>query len=761
MRERNILRFTRKRKLPTLLLIVCCSFALAIFSAALFPEIGLASIFSSAPIGSNVPDDATLLAQRQTEVTANVFDVAEPGPGTVFTPAERVPRKKFGVVGTFPLGLKDLDALVYPSATKTQREALVEGIAFFTTPHLAVEGAGPIANQQMCLGCHLSSAEATPNSRVVRDVSNVSRAARSTPTNFKFTALDPATGGGRAADNLDAINNTGLTAAFTTFGDYNPAQNIFDPLDGVARGGASPRLGGFVQHTRFSIPQCLPERIPTIAEDPNLPNIDPVTKLSSLGFRRGVVEFAGPPYIGRGLMEAIPTNDIRRFEDEGSDTQSIPSSLNNATIFACTGDCITGKTNTIPTPSGTAITAGSAFAGGVGRFGLRANGVEILQFVAGGLQGEVGFTSILNRNEPTESPTNRGRPGCDDPYPDTLESHLSVPLSERNFLRMTAPPEFGDTLLAVLNNPTRSRPAQSPEGQVKRGAELFGIDLVAFSNRMIPGRFPGSGDGRDPNAINRNDSMVSCASCHIPVQRTGQSPATTTRDGAIVAQHLSYKWAPIFSDLLLHNVPQIDAERWASLPRDPLVVNRQYQPTLSKEQDATNAVGRSFATFDIPRNLAGDVFANGQAAAFGDEFRTPPLMGLGRMGPPFLHDARVYLSRLTFNTNPAGTVFTNNQVTNAPLVVRTLDDAIRAAIELHDLPAPDDSRTPAGGGCPVPPGGAVGNISYGSSPSDVICPPYNSEVSRTHRSDAKEVIRRYRSLSPSDQQSIIEFLKEL
>ena len=47
---------------------------------------------------------------------------------------------------------------------------------------------------------------------------------------------------------------------------------------------------------------------------------------------------------------------------------------------------------------------------------------------------------------------------------------------------------------------------------------------------------------------------------------------------------------------------------------------------------------------------------------------------------------------------------------NAPLVVRTFEDALRAVIELHDLPAPDDAKTPAGGGCPVPSGRRVGEI---------------------------------------------------
>jgi hypothetical protein len=136
-------------------------------------------------------------------------------------------------------------------------------------------------------------------------------------------------------------------------------------------------------------------------------------------------------------------------------------------------------------------------------------------------------------------------------------------------------------------------------------------------------------------------------------------------------------------------------------------------------------------------------------------------MGMGRMGPPFLHDGRVFLSTLTVDTAPAGTVTTSNRVTNAPLVVRTLDDAIRAAIELHDLPAPDDANTSTklGGGCPSPP--TVTNIDYSASPADVICPAYGSAISFMKRSDAREVIRRFRALSPQDQTALIEFLKQL
>jgi hypothetical protein len=96
-------------------------------------------------------------------------------------------------------------------------------------------------------------------------------------------------------------------------------------------------------------------------------------------------------------------------------------------------------------------------------------------------------------------------------------------------------------------------------------------------------------------------------------------------------------------------------------------------------------------------------------------------------------------------------------------IVRNLDDSIRAAIELHDLPAPDDEKTSEalGGGCPVPPVQSGTNIDYGPSPADVICPAYDSAVSKVNRSDSREVIRRFRALSPRDQQALIEFLKQL
>jgi CxxC motif-containing protein (DUF1111 family) len=786
---------------------------LCIILAGIF-LVGLVGVVLAQVLGSGNPTDDQVLAIRIQEggtAGSGIFDIPVPSAGTPYRPVQRVPRDKFGEVGPFPLQFSDLDALVYPDTTLEERQQMLEGMSLFTLAHTAQEGAGPMANQPFCLGCHQSSAEALPHQGLVSGsdcgvagstcTSIVSRAARATLTNFKFTSLDPATGGGVAPGkdlpapdghpdpnaSLDAVNGPGKTAAFTVFSDFNPAHadaasnptgiGFQDPLDGVTSnivtGVTSQPFGGFVQHVRPSVSECFPKPMPPAKYDANLQGtrtgdggVDSVT-----GFRRSIGERAGPPYIGRGLMEAIPTADLAAGADP-NDTQGSNSSLGHyAAAMGCTGDCVAGKINMIPrtlavhkNTSGN-VTSVTGFVGGEGRFGLRANGVEILQFSVGGLQGELGISSNFDLRKinfptlfPTTGPTTEPAAciAAQTAIP-SPNAFLSAPFSERHWIRNVAPPEFGDKLVHLLQLPEEA--IEDSNSKVKRGAELFGIDVVAFANRMVDGRMPAGGDGRDPHAINQADRKLNCVGCHTPVHRTGQSPAS------VGAHNLSFVWAPIFSDLLLHKMPVINAERIllqtnasdSPRPRDPLVIARVDPNGEDAEDD------RIFHTLDLPRNLADDTFSNVKASADGREFRTPPLMGMGRMGPPFLHDGRVYLSNLTVNTSPAGTVTTNSKVTNAPLVVRTLDNAIRAAIELHDLPAPDDHKTSKllGGGCPVPATSADTNIAYGASPADALCPAYDSAVSKTNRSDSREVIRRFRALSPSDQQALIEFLKQL
>jgi hypothetical protein len=676
--------------------------------------------------------DEELIQQLEEERDLDVVTIPAPGPNVTLRPVQRVPRDQYGIVGVNrPLDMRDLDALIFPEANADERGAVLAGLDFFTREQTAETGRGAVSNQPNCLGCHRSSDDAVPG--LVETSSPASRASRSSPTNFDVTGL------GRAADHEDAVNDTGRTAAFTIFGDFcaagAPCPRPLEGLPPVASGAfdflARAPFFGFVQHTRPSVLTCPVDPLPLLIQDPNLRGLDPVDGwmddwVSPTGFRRQVAERAAPPYIGRGLMEAIPNDDILALEDP-DDTRN---DFGSAPIPGCTGDCISGRANFSIT---TQIIAVGGFGpdpreARLGRFGLRAQGPQLVVFDAVGAQEEVGTTSVLR---PTE---NIGPAGCEDGVPDP-DIPLSTIESLRNLIRLTTLPEFGDTLSDLLQSPDPAapRPRGSAEDRVQRGAMLFGIDLIAFANRMIPDRMPEGGDGLDPRAINRDNPMLHCASCHTPVQRTGMSPAN------VGAQHLSHVWAPIFSDMLLHKMPVIDAERSAPTPRLPLLVRRG-----------------GVDTFDLPRNFGEDALPN-QGDARGDEFRPAPLMGLGRIGPPFLHDARVYLSHTTVDTAPASTVMTHSRSANRPLVVRTLDDAIRAAIELHDLPVP-------GPGCPVPPTGPdglvrVGDVVYGSpeEAEQAICPPLDSP----NRGEAREVIRRYRALSPADQQALIEFLKEL
>jgi hypothetical protein len=672
-------------------------------------------------------------------VLADLSPVSQPPDPTKLKPAERIPREKFGVVGHFPLNFADLDALVYPSTSSDERTAAIPGLTFFTTPHTAAEGLGPIANQPMCLGCHMNSSEVfrvdRNGNRLLTNVSQVSRAARATPTNFDFVGFNPATGGGRAADNLNAITNTGKTAAFTVFGDFSPSTSTFDGLTQFSQNST--------QHTRPSLKACLPDPLPPFAQDPNLDaGVDPRTNLSPSGFRRAVGERAGPPYIGRGLIEAVADQDILQME--AAESQPNSSSLERRYLFPeCSGDCIAGRHNE--------NTSDKAFVGGdptlrVGKFGVRAGGPTMLQFVVGGVQGELSFTSVLNNAE-LISPVNADRAGCVNTIPSPQLPETTV-LSLRTLLRLTAPPEFGAPLLRVLKSadPDAPWPKGTMEERVQRGAMLFGVDLVAFANRMIPGRMPTGGDGRDEHAIDQADRHVNCAGCHTPVVATGQLPSDTG------TSHINNVWAPLFSDLLIHEGPSIDGERDSPTPRRPLLLLR------------TEREGRITSTFDVARGLSDDALPHQNSGiANGREFRTAPLMGLGVIGPPFLHDGRVYLSDETAFVTPASTVSSNSRVKNRPLVIKTLDDALLAAIELHDLPTPFTSPNQSreiGGGCPVPPFNRVGDVVYRHGAND-ICPPYESEISKRNRSDSREIMRRFRNLSPDDQQAIVDFLKQL
>lgn len=667
-------------------------------------------------------ENGNLTESVETVSGRDLSGVAGPVDPTQLAPVQRVPRDQFATDNT-------VSALAFPGVNDdaSERSAFLEGLDFFITPHTADEGVGPVANQNRCLGCHTNTAENLPGEGLVTFATGTppARARRAAPTNFAVTS-DPSD-----PDFNDPIDGIEASATFTLFGDFSPSSGSFNGL---------PLLGGPVQHVRPLVAGCEADAIPP--PEVTIGPVDPITGLSATGLRRAVGERQGPPYIGRGLMEAVFADDIVALEDP-RDTQSHCSTLDNdppppggecdpdnpipvVLNPECPGDCISGRHNENRPPA--SLVGGDPVIR-VARLGLRAQGPTLLQFMIGGSNGELGFTSPFAPNDPFD-PQNVDRGVVCDQAPDPELSEGTI-LDLRTMIRLVSLPDLDQCLLGtsdVCDTPGVTR------ANIERGATLFGVDLDAFRSRMIAGT-PLVGDD---NAINQADRQLNCVGCHTPIVATGQSPAATG------GRHLSNKWVPMWSDLLIHDMGEVAPERRA--------------PELRAQFLRSGTGGQLDGTFDIARNLADDALP-GQGVASGREWRTPPLMGLGLIGPPFLHDGRVFLS--TESTNLASTVHTNADGTNMPLPVRTLDDALRAAIELHDLPPPDDATTPADGGCPNPPGDRLGSVVY-SAPDPAagtsdICPPLAS----ASRSEARNVMQRWRALSAADQQAVIDFLKGL
>jgi CxxC motif-containing protein (DUF1111 family) len=635
-------------------------------------------------------DNGNLTDTVETVSDRNLSGVAGPVDPDQLEPVARVPRDRFGTANTAA-------ALAFPDLNGQETSAFEDGLDFFTTPHTADEGVGPVANQNRCLGCHTNTAENDLADGLVTFAvgTPAGRAARSAPTDFATSSQG---------------NAPMETQAFTLFGDFSPASGSFDGL---------ALLGGPVQHVRPLVSGCLPDVIPP--PETTTGPVDPTTGVSATGLRRTVGERQGPPYIGRGLMEAVFADDILALEDpndtEGHDSSLAPAAETNP---ECPGDCLSGRHNENRPPA--SLVGGDPVLR-VSRLGLRAAGPTLLQFMIGGSNGELGFTSPFAPNDPFD-PQNVDRGVNCDAAPDP-ELEEDTILNLRSMIRMVSLPELDQCLLGTSATCDTDGVTRD---SIERGAQLFGVDLEALRSRLLAGMTPVG----DFNAINQADRQLNCVGCHLPIVATGASPAETG------ARHLSHKWVPLWSDLLIHDMGAVTPERRAPELRDRFL---RQEGTLN-------------GTFDVSRSLADDAIP-GQGVATGREWRTPPLMGLGRIGPPFLHDGRVYLS--TSSPNLASTVFTSATAgTNAPLVVDSLDTALQAAIELHDLPPSDDDTTPADGGCPVPPGNRLGAIVYENGAED-ICPPLNS----SNRSEARNVMQRWRALTDDQQQDVINFLKAL
>jgi len=533
---------------------------------------------------------------------------------------------------------------------------------------------------------------------------------------------------------------------------------------------------------------------------------DPATGLSPLGGHRATGERAGPPYIGRGLMEAIYFGDLVKNEDPFDQLHETLLCTNgtsgpNATPPAgfrscssllpesplnsqgCSGDCVSGRHN-----EGRADIniAGGEPAIRVGRFGLRAAGTTMLQFDVGGTRGEMGMTSIFSPNE-EPNVVNMGLE-CDQQRDPEIKAEVVRNL--RAMIRLFGPPDYP---AEFRQNPPQTQLAMD----IQAGARLFGLDLDAFRSRTTQGATPVRRGDPDADRGMAIDRALNCVGCHTPIQMTGESPAEIGKDV------LSNKWAPIFSDLLIHKMPTTAIARPESLYFEyypngginsvpagmrPL---RDYLDAVFANGNLPNLVSDPFPTGltgarpGISRNV-GDfaVPASVTGIAFGDEFRTAPLMGLGKTGPPFFHDARVYVNTTnkriqdTSSLNPdaslSGQSFPNERgvdpaapaavnavaetvttyrvaagtgtggtdfMVNERLVVNSVDNALIAAIELHDLPAPPLNNYAI---CPPFP------------PDREIC----SRASR-FRGEAVNTLEKWHNLTKAQQLQVIRFLESL
>ncbi len=436
--------------------------------------------------------------------------------------AETIPRDQYA---------KSLSAnsLIYPSATSEELDHFNKGLAIFTAPRLGVnDGEGPYFNQRNCLGCHMAQQPgvvATPASR---------------------------------ARSEDAFVLFGDFLAST--GEFRPRGDAFGPVFHKAQ------LPGYPRQP-LPLPQAqLDPLIRQLTNNPNFPspfaNLTPPLASQPLNgsvplpgapFVRVVGMRAAPPYIGRGLMEAIPDGEINGQADNQI---PFPSPDPNA------ADGIRRFENR--NNEAAAIVGGSPVTR-LSRFGLRGAGPTLLQFMIGGTNGEIGLTSPFAPGVNIASP-------IPDPNPQ-LELSAQDIRDLRTMIRLVAPPARVPIVAGSAED---------------RGRILFGFD-------------PSQPRGL---AVTRN---LNCAGCHTPIMITGQSSAE------VGASHLNNKRFYPFADLLIHNMGPADADN--VLP--------------------------------------------GQGRADPTQWRTPPLMGIGLIGPPFFHDGRV-------------------------LATQSLDSALDQAIDFHD-----------------------------------------------------------------------------
>ena len=332
-------------------------------------------------------------------------------------------------------------SLPLANISRMDRRAHVVGNSFFnknwvvapSSPE-ARDGLGPLFNASSCSACHLRDGRGKPPS--------------------------------------EEQSSDSLLFRISILGDSHNSQTIPDPILGTQI--ATHAIPGLLEEGRVEVRYTEREeaknetgyflRTPSYRFIPSQDYLDHSRKLM-------LSPRLAPPVFGLGLLEAISEATLREFEDPDDKNQ----------------DGISGRLNFIPHPN--------LKHPQIGRFGWKANQIDLLHQITAAFRHDLGITSSIH---PTESLS-----------PNQLDRMSKIPNGGN--------PELSDRILqrVLRYQQTLAPPARRmwTDSKVLRGEQLF--------------------------------TKARCHLCHIPKLETGRHPDI---------QELSFQTIRPFTDLLLHDM---------------------------------------------------------------------------------------------------------------------------------------------------------------------------------------------------------------
>ena len=300
--------------------------------------------------------------------------------------------------------------------------------SFVSAPAIIHGGLGPIFNNVSCISCHHNDGKGTPTA------------------GFNNSSL-------LIRISLPDEDEHNAPVSIPGFGFQLQDQSVFS---------SKPEAKVDIQYT--DVPVSYPDGSTVTLRKPTYTIINPYIPLPA---NYDISPRMAPPVFGVGLLEAIPESTILSYADE-SDKD---------------GDGISGKPNYIY-DTASKITA-------LGRFGLKANTIDILHQVAFAYQQDMGVTNYLLPKESSDGEAMDDHRNDDPELPDSLLNAVTF------YIKSLAVPARRNTT----------------DVDVKAGEQLF--------------------------------TQIQCAKCHIPTMQTGVD---------LSLSQISNQRIHAYTDLLLHDM---------------------------------------------------------------------------------------------------------------------------------------------------------------------------------------------------------------